>query len=892
MSRPFPTRRPAPCRLSLVLLALGAAAPAGAAPRPAEFVPDLEAQFAALNVRADALGLDITTTPDPSSCKHYQSIVRVQGPDGTPFMIMTRSGNTPSFGYVPDGWLCDDSPGETGHGNLIVFRMDSRDKDGERLRSNRLEKGTQVDDTRPDPADRATKFYTTTQFGLVFRDGTSEDPATRVYGHPGGMQVVGNILAVALETPYSDRSPESLVMFIDVTNPESPDVRSSYAPVNVLEQPISAAGTLGIARMPDGHFLMVISGGKNNTLVHFFRSNSTDLASRTLDWTPLHMWVANVNTGALVPEICELAVPGSTMDSSKNCLSPDEQYLGQNWPDGNGKFTHQTLQLLREGSIDGTLYLAGARGRFLSDDTDIDLYRVDCDTPSCDSGPIRLKHVRSKSLSPRPVGGGEKLVSFAAATGFYVSPSGELLLYGAEHDNDGPAGTVKAGEWRNVSGVRPGSPTLLPTASLAAPGTVDEGSTAPVTGTASGPTTRAFLQLFHQTNYGSFSLIADYRDRDRDDFDNLYLYELQILPLQNPPVFQHSDKARSWIWHAPAGCSIRALDREIVGGAAVPDEARTLTEAPGEAPAIRFAPDLSLEPNDGGTDDINAEIDGIAFQPDCDDYYSTPFSLSWDLDGNGSFEGAGSPATFSAASLDGPSVVTVTARSQSPYGGAAGTATATVTIANVAPRITDFVLRDGLGNRVGIDVPFAILGLPLTAAGSFVDPGRPDTQTARLDWGDGTVEANGLFDRFQDAFGGRTGEFGRTRRYAAAGDYVVTLGVADDDDGAATAQAFVAVLSPAEAVAELVATLDGKIATAPGPGALKALNKARLHLAGGAGGLGANGALDKLSAELRRAAIAKLQLALGALEDARVAGADVGTEILVLRLVLASLRAA
>jgi hypothetical protein len=516
---------------------------------------------------------------------------------------------------------------------------------------------------------------------------------------------------------------------------------------------------------------------------------------------------------------------------------------------------------------------------------------VDCDNANCDSGPIRLKHIRSKSLWPYPIGGGEKLVSFAAATGFYVSPSGELLLYGAEHDNDGPNGTVKAGEWRHRDGVRPGSPTLLPTASLSAPATVDEGSTAPVSGTASGPTTRAFLQLFHQTNFGSYSLIADYRDRDRDDFDNLYLYELQILPLQNPPIFQHSDKARSWIWHAPAGCSIQAIDREIDGSTAVLDELRTLTQAPGEAPEIRRAANLSLELNDGGTDDINAEIDGIEFLPDCDAYYSTPFNLAWDLDGNGTFEGTGSPATFSAASLDGPSQVTIAARSQSPLGGAAGTATATVAIVNVAPSITGFGLRDSLGNRVGIDVPFAILGLPLTAAGAFVDPGRPDTQTARLDWGDGTVEANGAFDSFQDAFGGRVGEFSRARRYAAAGDYFLTLDVADDDGGTASAQAFVAVLSPAQAVGELVATLDEKIATTTNAAALKALQLARLHLAGGADGLGANGALDKLTSELRQAAIVKLRLAIAALEEAQAAGANVSTELALLRLVLASLAA-
>ena len=39
------------------------------------FVPDVQSQFYYLTERADALGLHITTTPDPSSCRHYQGMV-------------------------------------------------------------------------------------------------------------------------------------------------------------------------------------------------------------------------------------------------------------------------------------------------------------------------------------------------------------------------------------------------------------------------------------------------------------------------------------------------------------------------------------------------------------------------------------------------------------------------------------------------------------------------------------------------------------------------------------------------------------------------------------------------------------------------------------------------
>jgi hypothetical protein len=60
------------------------------------FLPDVPGQFTALTDFADPLGLHIASSPNPSSCKHYQGVVRVQGADGTPFLIMSRSGNLPN----------------------------------------------------------------------------------------------------------------------------------------------------------------------------------------------------------------------------------------------------------------------------------------------------------------------------------------------------------------------------------------------------------------------------------------------------------------------------------------------------------------------------------------------------------------------------------------------------------------------------------------------------------------------------------------------------------------------------------------------------------------------------------------------------------------------------
>jgi hypothetical protein len=862
------------------------AATAGDLRRPAEFVPDLEAQFAALSVRADPLGLNIGTTPNPSSCKHYQAIVRLQGQDGTPYLVMTRSGNTPPIGLVPDDWACDDSPRETGHGNLVIFRMDSREKHGERMRSNRLHKGVHVDDTLPDARDVAVRFYTTTERGLVERDGTTEAPATRVYGHPGGMQAVGSILAVALETPYDSNSPESMVLFLDMSNPESPRLTSTYAPTDGLGNGISAAGTLGITRMPDGHFLMAITGGSNNPVLHFFRSSLADLASPQLAWSHVDEWFANVNR-ELLPGVCELAVPGSTVVPGSNyCLSPDEQYLGQNWPDGKQYFTHQTLQFLRDGDINGTLYLAGARGRFMAADTSIDLYRVDCTTPNCVAGEIRLRHLSARDLAPYPLSGGDKLASFAAATGFYTSPSGELLLYGAEHDNDGPGGTVKAGEWRNRSVVRENSPTLRPTASIDAPASIDEGSQATVRGAAAAPLTKAFLQLFHGTSFGSFGVVADFADRDLDDFGALEIHELQLLAGPSASVFQHSDKARSWIWHAPSGCSVQAVDRD--GSSFV--RARTLTESAAAVPAVRSAPDLAAVSSDDGSGDMDRNINAVRFLADCEHYYAAPFQLNWDVDGDGAFDdGSSTSVVLSAAALDGPSVTTVRARSQSTTGGATGESLATIVVNNVAPRLTSFDVRDGTGMRIGVDVPFALLGLPLEVTATFVDPGKPDRQTASLDWGDGIVESSAAFEEFSDAHGGRLGTLASNHRYALAGEYAISVIVTDDDGGIGRVDGFVSVLSPADALQELIEMLGERIAVTTEPAARRSLELARLHLLGAREGMAGNGAVEKLSTDQRTAASQKIRIAIAHLEDAAAAGCNVTAEASLLKQLLAVL---
>src|SRR4030095_14063630 len=215
------------------------------------FVPNVQSQFYNLPKYADPLGLHITTTPDPSTCRHYQGMVRADGEDGTPCFLVTRSGNTPDNA---EEIICDDSPGETRNGNLVVFRLDSRDKNGERLRSNRLRKGFHVDATPPVSLDRATIYFTfiggdpnhpdpAKRPGLVLRDGPYNLPP-RVYQHPGGMQLVGNIMAVALESrregdDYESAAEPTAMQFYDVSDPEAPVFKSQFIPKNTAGETLS-----------------------------------------------------------------------------------------------------------------------------------------------------------------------------------------------------------------------------------------------------------------------------------------------------------------------------------------------------------------------------------------------------------------------------------------------------------------------------------------------------------------------------------------------------------------------------------------------------------------------------------------------------------------------------
>ena len=808
------------------------------------FADDVESQFGALAFRPDGLAFDIGTSPDPRVCKHYQGLARVNGPDGTPYLFVSRSGNQPGGIGAISCPFEDDDPG-----NLLVVRLGSRDTDGERLRSNRLERGWPIDGdfgvpigpTPPDARDRVVS--------TVFFDGG----AWPDYAHPGGMQLIGDVLVLAMEEPYDDALPDNLFMFIDVSDPEDPSLLSQWEPPDPGSK--FSAGLVGITaiRAADQSQgccrYVLVAAGKKNEDVRFYRSlsteadGSTDLRSRDLKWQETARF---------------------TKDELNACLD------GADWPAGSGQ-AHQNLNFVREGGIDGPFYLVGARNDtpFPSGDDRMDLYRVTLDEHGVPAScPLEL--VRSRHFQSHPFMGGGDSANFAAASGVYLSPTGELLVYGAEYENDGPVGvsghrTVRFGEFRHRDMVRSSSPSLRPSIDVDRTWSVDEGSAITLTATGQQATTRAWIQTFEDdgagSNFPDFGavdsdewLTVDYVDRDADDFDDFGKLTADGV---------HDENAGSWRWFAPVGCTIRANDFAVAGGGDPGPDTRVLAGTG----AVVVETDL----DDIGFDD---DMGSVSFLADCNTYYGTPIGIGWDLDDDGTFEADGQSVTFDAALLDGPDTAIAAAQAEHPTDptalGTSAPTQLTIEVNNVAPAIQSLDVADSLGNDLGADVPVTLPGLPLTLSATFTDPGVADTQTATIDWGDGTVDT--VFDTFSDASGGVTGALQHEHTFDTPGSHDVTVTVEDDDGGVTTGVLTVEVVTAAQAIEAAADILADEVETATDPVVADLLQQAIDWLIGNQDGQATNGAVDALDAEDPASAITHLAVGIESIQQAEAAG--------------------
>jgi len=238
--------------------------------------------------------------------------------------------------------------------------------------------------------------------------------------------------------------------------------------------------------------------------------------------------------------------------------------------------------------------------------------------------------------------------------------------------------------------------------------------------------------------------------------------------------------------------------------------------------------------------------------------------LGWDLDNDGVFEESGTSATFSAAHLDGPAMVTVFARAQHPsdtsFVGTGVPMPIRIEVRNVPPVIQSASVTDLLGYDLNGGARPALAGLPIQVDVTFTDPGLADTQTAVIHWGDGTFDTS--FEHSSDAYNGATGHLRHSRAYTAPGNYQMIVTITDDDGGVASLGFTVLVVSLEAAIESVADDLTDRIGEAETDCIRNALLAARDELIGNLGGHAANGAIDMLNANDPVSAITKLWAAV------------------------------
>jgi hypothetical protein len=392
---------------------------------------------------------------------------------------------------------------------------------------------------------------------------------------------------------------------------------------------------------------------------------------------------------------------------------------------------------------------------------------------------------------------------------------------------------------------------------------VDEGGTVILTGTGRPASTRAWLQLFGDTGLGlsddnfDKELVFDYDDRSRENYDN--------LPVMYAGL---NDEASSLRWFAPLGCSIE-VDQHSIDDDSFPGGYRQL---PGFGSTFAY-PNLNTIQWDNGAESLNDRLSAVRFF--CDDYYSAPISVSWDVNGDDTYETNGPTASFSAAAFDGPTVAFVRTRARHASDTSAlgtGLTLFPVTVRNVAPVIRSAAVTDALGRDLSGGAIRAIAGVPVKLAATFTDPGRADTQTASVAWGDGTIDTS--FLTFSDARDGANGQLGDAYVYGAPGTFEIVATITDDDKEGSAVSFTIQVLSIEQAITSVVEQIDLLLSTATDPRVLAALRDARDELTGNhAGTPPTNGALDRLEANDPVGAITKLSAALAFLAAAQSRGA-------------------
>jgi uncharacterized delta-60 repeat protein len=622
-------------------------------------VDNVRGQFNALKHHGEALGFHLGAgTPEPTLSRHYQGIQRMPRPNGAPVFYVTRSGKGTPTEIPPSG---------SDPGNLLIVRFDSRDTNGERMRSNRVGAGQDTEDTPPPAEDAVVR-------NITFHGGADDEGVTwPAYEHPGGMQLLEDLLFIPLESRIFEANPKVRLVVADVQDPEHPKV------LHTLDLPGQgdSAGIAAVARDPATRLIWLIVPGPDSDFLRIYRSNSDDARAEGFQFEHFDTWQSDELIGGRWPtDNADVPVIGPVIHGS-----------------------NQSLYLVNDCA--GGLYMLAARntkggGSIPFNEDRIALYRltINTNTPNVDITQVEDRHVWCESS------GAGLVCDLAAASGFYVSPAGELILYATEHEHGGPDGTVRMAEFRSSRLFRVGSPNWAPTAQITAPQTIDAGTSITISGSASRPpVAKPWAELYEDEDLEDRSLVLDWDDRFRGEFASL------------GDLDDWDDEADSVVYAAPIGCDLDLAEDPHFGGRHV--------VLPGKG-RVDTVPNL----NDNAYA-IGDEIDAVQFTgSSCG---ADALTYSWDLDDDGVFETSGMSATLHPS------------RSGS---------------VRVALRVCGAFLQCDEDLRV-IDVrdptptiatftvsPEAEEGHEVVTAGAISNPANRAV-TITIDWGDGTVDATG-----------------------------------------------------------------------------------------------------------------------------------------------------
>lgn len=460
--------------------------------------------------------------------EHIQGIARSHR-KGVPYLFVTSAGHEDA--------------------NLMVIRMASRDTTGERLRSNRLLRDVETDCTLPPTGDKVVS-------NLTFED----------YNHPGTLAMVGDVLAIPFEQPIAAADSKGKISFYNVmgatTENSMPELIFDLVPVRETNstEPDPAIpkrlvqeeaegeekmldkgfGIIGLAKLPDGHFLLVTGAGVGSR-IEFWRSNNTSFFADDKGQSEPFAFELH---GVLYKQYSYEKESGTIIDVEDSPGLEDWFIAGGSSTNPPAFHTYQNYSLVNQD--DGKLFMIVGRNAFaaapyISGQDRIALYEV---TGFEEGADIMLHNLRIEAQGIKnfsndvilplctagPVPGLLRTsnANLLAGGNTYVSPSGELLFYAVEHYNWGPTSvqnedqrTVRMAELRHQQVVQEGSLTYAPTADPGNGYSVIEGSTVELDGNASRPASAApWVQLFEHKGFQGQSVMFDYADRHEDDYDD------------------------------------------------------------------------------------------------------------------------------------------------------------------------------------------------------------------------------------------------------------------------------------------------------------------------------------------------------------------------------------